>query len=286
MRNSVLPVIFACCGWSGAHVQRGAEGVLLFCRSDPHAGSWTGLRGSAGSCGGRCSRTWSSPGRLYTQSAYKNELLTTTVPEIQRTNLANVVLLLKSLGVQDLLQFHFMDPPPEDNMLNSMYQLWILGALDNTGAGAPGAGQGLVGSGAQVLFLCIAPCVVSTGMCSFLLGGLTSTGRLMVEFPLDPALSKMLIVSCDMGCSSEILLIVSMLSVPAIFYRPKVGRWRLALLLPQSLRGTHGLEGGLQRAVISLCVIKVEWRDRNHTFNKMSLLFSVKQIRMSGGRMG
>ena len=55
-------------------------------------------------------------GRLYTQSAYKNELLTTTVPEIQRTNLANVVLLLKSLGVQDLLQFHFMDPPPEDNM--------------------------------------------------------------------------------------------------------------------------------------------------------------------------
>lgn len=57
------------------------------------------------------------------------------MPEIQRTNLANVVLLLKSLGVQDLLQFHFMDPPPEDNMLNSMYQLWILGALDNTGTG-------------------------------------------------------------------------------------------------------------------------------------------------------
>ncbi|XP_039186985.1 pre-mRNA-splicing factor ATP-dependent RNA helicase PRP16 isoform X1 [Crotalus tigris] len=134
---------------------------------------------------GRAGRT--GPGqcfRLYTQSAYKNELLSTTVPEIQRTNLANVVLLLKSLGVQDLLQFHFMDPPPEDNMLNSMYQLWILGALDNTGS-------------------------------------LTSTGRLMVEFPLDPALSKMLIVSCDMGCSSEILLIVSMLSVPAIFYRPK-----------------------------------------------------------------
>lgn len=54
----------------------------------------------------------------------------------------------------------------------------------------------------------------------------------MVEFPLDPALSKMLIVSCDMGCSSEILLIVSMLSVPAIFYRPKVGSGdRSALLL-------------------------------------------------------
>ncbi|XP_010791968.1 pre-mRNA-splicing factor ATP-dependent RNA helicase PRP16 [Notothenia coriiceps] len=134
---------------------------------------------------GRAGRT--GPGqcyRLYTQSAYKNEMLTTTIPEIQRTNLANVVLLLKSLGVQDLLLFHFMDPPPEDNMLNSMYQLWILGALDNTGS-------------------------------------LTPTGRLMVEFPLDPALSKMLIVSCDMACSADILIIVSMLSVPAIFYRPK-----------------------------------------------------------------
>ena len=51
--------------------------------------------------------------RLYTESAYKTEMLQSTVPEIQRTNLANVVLLLKSLGVQDLLQFHFMDPPPQ-----------------------------------------------------------------------------------------------------------------------------------------------------------------------------
>lgn len=51
--------------------------------------------------------------RLYTSRQFKEELLTITVPEIQRTNLANVVLLLKSLGVQDLLQFHFMDPPPQ-----------------------------------------------------------------------------------------------------------------------------------------------------------------------------
>lgn len=73
---------------------------------------------------GRAGRT--GPGqcfRLYTERQYKDELLVTTVPEIQRTNLANTVLLLKSLGVQDLLQFHFMDPPPQDNILNSLYQL-------------------------------------------------------------------------------------------------------------------------------------------------------------------
>ena len=40
-------------------------------------------------------------------------MLVATVPEIQRTNLANVVLLLKSLGVENLLHFHFMDPPPQ-----------------------------------------------------------------------------------------------------------------------------------------------------------------------------
>ena len=77
-----------------------------------------------------------------------------------------------------------MDPPPQDNLLNSMYMLWILGALDNTGA-------------------------------------LTELGRKMVEFPLDPPLSKMLIISAELGCSSEILTIVSMLSVPSIFFRPK-----------------------------------------------------------------
>lgn len=50
---------------------------------------------------------------MYTERQYKEDLLVTTIPEIQRTNLSNVVLLLKSLGVQDLLQFHFMDPPPQ-----------------------------------------------------------------------------------------------------------------------------------------------------------------------------
>ncbi|KAF2902759.1 hypothetical protein ILUMI_03424 [Ignelater luminosus] len=134
---------------------------------------------------GRAGRT--GPGqafRLYTERQYKDELLVTNVPEIQRTNLANTVLLLKSLGVEDLLQFHFMDPPPQDNILNSLYQLWILGALDNTGI-------------------------------------LTKLGRQMAEFPLDPPQCQMLIVSSQMGCTEEILTIVSMLSVPSIFYRPK-----------------------------------------------------------------
>jgi pre-mRNA-splicing factor ATP-dependent RNA helicase DHX38/PRP16 len=51
--------------------------------------------------------------RLYTEMAFRNELFASTIPEIQRTNLANTVLLLKSLGVKNLLEFDFMDPPPQ-----------------------------------------------------------------------------------------------------------------------------------------------------------------------------
>lgn len=45
----------------------------------------------------------------------------------------------------------------------------------------------------------------------------------MAEFPLEPMLSKMLIMSVHLGCSDEILTMVSMLSVQNVFYRPKVG---------------------------------------------------------------
>lgn len=134
---------------------------------------------------GRAGRT--GPGkafRLYTEKAYKEELYIQTIPEIQRTNLANTVLMLKSLGVKDLLDFDFMDPPPQDTISTSMYDLWALGALDN-------------------------------------LGELTPLGRKMSAFPMEPSLAKLLITAEEYGCSEEMVIIVSMLSVPNVFYRPK-----------------------------------------------------------------
>lgn len=134
---------------------------------------------------GRAGRT--GPGhcyRLFTEGTYRRDLMTAQVPEIQRTNLSNVVLLLKSLGVDDILSFPFMDPPPRDTINASLYQLWVLGALDDNGR-------------------------------------LTATGKRMVEFPLDPALAKMLVLGDELGCSGEVATIVSMLSVPGVFFRPK-----------------------------------------------------------------
>lgn len=52
-------------------------------------------------------------------------------------------------------------------------------------------------------------------------GLLTRLGRKMAEFPLEPALAKILITSVDMKCSDEVLTIVAMLSVQNVFYRPK-----------------------------------------------------------------
>ena len=48
-------------------------------------------------------------------------------------------------------------------------------------------------------------------------GELAKIGREMVEFPLDPCLSKILIPSIEFECSAKILIIVSMLSVPNVF---------------------------------------------------------------------
>ena len=48
------------------------------------------------------------------------------VPQIQRTNLGNVALLLKSLGINDLIHFDFMDPPPPETLVLALEQLYAL----------------------------------------------------------------------------------------------------------------------------------------------------------------
>lgn len=106
------------------------------------------------------------------------------MPELQRTNLANTVLSLKAMGINDLIAFDFMDAPPVPTMVSALESLYALGALDEDGS-------------------------------------ITRLGRKMAEFPLDPPLSKVLIMSVALGCSSEILTIVGMLSVTNVFHRPR-----------------------------------------------------------------
>ncbi|KAJ7456965.1 P-loop containing nucleoside triphosphate hydrolase protein [Mycena latifolia] len=143
-------------------------------------------RASANQRAGRAGRV--GPGkafRLYTRWAFDNELEASTVPEIQRTNLALTVLTLKCLGIEDPLGFDFMDPPPAETLIRALELLYALGGLNHRGE-------------------------------------LTKLGRRMAEFPVDPELSKAIIASEKYSCTEEVLTIVSMLSESgSIFYRPK-----------------------------------------------------------------
>ncbi|BFZ53571.1 hypothetical protein PYCC9005_000597 [Savitreella phatthalungensis] len=139
-------------------------------------------RSNAQQRSGRAGRTSAGIAyRLYTEGTFRRDLYEAQIPEVQRTNLSNTVLLLKSLSI-DLLTFDFMDPPPHDTLMSALYDLWVLGALDDA-------------------------------------GDLTTLGRKLVVFPMEPTLSKMLVVASD--CLEEILTIVAMLSVPPVFYRPR-----------------------------------------------------------------
>ncbi|CAI6097615.1 unnamed protein product [Clonostachys chloroleuca] len=143
-------------------------------------------RASAGQRSGRAGRV--GPGkcfRLYTKFAYMNEMDESTTPEIQRTNLNGVVLQLKSLGINDLLDFDFMDPPPTEALIGALNQLFALQGLNHKGE-------------------------------------LTKLGRQMAEFPTDPMLAKAVLAADKEGCVEEVLSIVSMLSeASALFFRPK-----------------------------------------------------------------
>jgi hypothetical protein len=61
-----------------------------------------------------------TPTTSYTESNFRRDMLPATVPEIQRANLGNVVLLLKSLGISDVRGFGFMDAPPGGTIVNSL----------------------------------------------------------------------------------------------------------------------------------------------------------------------
>ncbi|PRQ45154.1 putative RNA helicase [Rosa chinensis] len=142
-------------------------------------------KASAHQRSGRAGRT--QPGkcfRLYTEKSFHNDLVPQTYPEILRSNLANTVLTLKKLGIDDLVHFDFMDPPAPETLMRALEVLNYLGALDDD-------------------------------------GNLTKLGEIMSEFPLDPQMSKMLVVSPEFNCSNEILSISAMLSVPNCFVRPR-----------------------------------------------------------------
>lgn len=138
---------------------------------------------------GRAGRT--RPGkcfRLFTEVAFKKELIPRTYPEIFRFDLLSTIIGLKSMGVEDLIHYELIDPPAPESLMRGLEEANYLACIDDD-------------------------------------GDLTMLGKLASKFPLDPRLAVMLISSPGFYCSNEILSLAALLSVPPIFVRPATAHW-------------------------------------------------------------
>jgi ATP-dependent helicase HrpA len=131
---------------------------------------------------GRCGRV--APGiciRLYSEQDFelRDEF---TCAEIQRTNLSSVALKLKSLGINEVDHFPFIEPPDERAWKTAFNSLFELGAVDKQQA-------------------------------------ITKIGQQMTRLPVDPQLARIL-VQPDLTAVNEMLIICSLMSVREVRERP------------------------------------------------------------------
>lgn len=64
--------------------------------------------------------------RLYSQEDFKN-MRESTIPQIQTNSLVGTILLLKQMGVNNIINFPLIDPPDPDLVVLATKQLYLLG---------------------------------------------------------------------------------------------------------------------------------------------------------------
>ncbi|KAF8058346.1 DEAH9 [Scenedesmus sp. PABB004] len=123
--------------------------------------------------------------RLCTEEAWAALLPDATVPEMQRSDLAGLLLQLKALGIDNIMRFDWLAPPPAEAVVRALELLHALGALDGDARLTP------------------------------------SLGIPLAELPLPPQLGAALLsATTEHGCCQELLTLAGMLSVPAVWASP------------------------------------------------------------------
>jgi len=225
-------------------------------------------RASADQRAGRCGRI--APGvciRLYAREHYEQRPRFTD-PEILRTNLASVILQMRHLGLGEVSEFPFLDPPEHRRIRDGLETLHELGAIDDQER-------------------------------------LTPLGRHLARFPLDPRVGRMVLAGGAEGCLDEVLIVAAALSVQDPRQRPAddsvdgdralseyrsaesdfVGTLRLWSAYNDQLRGTGG---GLRRwcrdHLLSPARMR-EWRDVHAQLVRLTRSMGTpKNARANGGR--
>ena len=121
--------------------------------------------------------------RLYTRENFEGRPDFQT-PEIKRSNITHVILMMKKIGIDDIESFEFIDPPEPKALKQAIETLKILGALDNNER-------------------------------------ITEIGEIMAELPLEPHVARMVIEAQKYGCVSAICTIAAFLGNRSVFVRPK-----------------------------------------------------------------
>ncbi|MCB0991195.1 MAG: ATP-dependent helicase, partial [Acidimicrobiales bacterium] len=137
---------------------------------------------SADQRAGRCGRL--GPGiaiRLYSQDDYESRP-EFTEPEIQRTNLAAVIIRMLDAGLGDVADFPFVDPPDTRSIRDGYALLEELDAIHDA--------------------------------------ELTELGRRIAHLPVDPRIARMILAGVEHNCAAEVLVIASALSVQDPRERP------------------------------------------------------------------
>ena len=119
--------------------------------------------------------------RLFKHEAFLHRPRETT-PEIQRTSLTQVVLQLKVLHIDNILDFDFIDPPSRDALGSALKDLFWIEAISKHGK-------------------------------------LTTTGKRLANFPLEPSLARFLLEASRSRCLDDALSVAALLSVEKVFYR-------------------------------------------------------------------